>query len=315
MLGMEVFKWKRPGYKAIMIAALVLFVIILSIAAYVWIGHQQRQSAEPSGGAIWHETRLASDYKSVNDWKRDQEIEQSVIVSNESAAAQGGQEIYARIQLKEYMEISDLLYVETEERYMTDSSTGHFLTYDTSQQAKDAWGARDYKLLEDKITGDAGWMVPTQAKDPNGQYGTPVVIDIKPTDAASVIPGAVKGQECDYDIHSWAINNNIAQYVTWNLGDAYEFLSQWAPNGGISPHVGPFWLIDDTNDDGWVYWMSPIPPDGETADFMKSVKLIRQPKGPFYYAIHTDVWSVSYEELEDGVWEDMPLEVERLLLG
>ena len=147
---------------------------------------------------------------------------------------------------------------------------GHFYTYPTIDDAKLVWPDKpDWCFVEypegDKTTGDKGWFVMFQEKDAGGQYGKYIVTDI--TAAKSLTDDVERAPEdAEKDNHHDSATdsgeNGECPYV--------EYLSDWDGFGGtVAPHSGPFWLIDDLSDDGWAYWMQPIPPEaGKAQPFM-----------------------------------------------
>ena len=307
---------KRDARKKTMaIIAICLIVAMLVGGAYAWADYSQHKTNELKGSGRRYEVRLIEDFEEEDDWQQDQEIDKKIRVHNVGDSSKGYQEVYARIQLKEYMEIGIITYVQTAERYMT-KSDGHFLTYTDEEKAKEDWPDHVVAYQEDAVTGDKGWMIQTKEKDPDGQYGKFVVLDYTVGNYNSVIPGvkrasddaknkhnapinaegAARNGECDYTIHSFQTPNDIASYVEWILNADVKYLSDY-PDRESAP-VGAYWLIDDTNDDGYVYWMEAIPPDDhQTTNFMEKVKLIQQPEGAFYYAIHVELEGYSVDDL------------------
>ena len=97
--------------------AVLLIVALLLGGTFAWTDYKQHKSNELSGAKMKYEARLIEDFVEVPDWKvEDGEITKKISVAKLGFAAEGYGDVYVRIQLKEYMEISTLTYVETEKR-------------------------------------------------------------------------------------------------------------------------------------------------------------------------------------------------------
>jgi len=289
-----------------------------------WQDYRQHKSNELNGIKIKYEARLVEDFEEVPDWKvEDGDIKKEIRVTNLGQAAAGYGAVYVRLQLKEFMQIGDVTYVETEKRYMIDTE-GQFLFYTSENAAKTAWPDHNVAQLTDFVTGRTGWFIETQDHDPNGQMGKHVLLNVIISEAAPVIDGSTlavdknhhgyvdsdgnfitHSDECDYPIHGWGdidATKAINRYIEWALGDDVILLSDWDGTPVAA------WIIDDTNGDGWAYWGQPLATDGDTtSNLLESVRLIEQPDGNFYYVIHTDMEALSIDEFlnGDGVnWDD-----------
>ncbi|MDR1927218.1 MAG: Ig-like domain-containing protein [Oscillospiraceae bacterium] len=303
-------------------AALALIAGILT-GTYAYWENSQHKTNELNGTQIHYEARLIEDYVEIDDWKvEDGEIKKEVGVANVGIAANGYGSVYARIQLKEYMEIGKSYVVETAERYMIDTE-GFFITFATQALAEAAYPNHTVMYLTDKVTNTTGWFIQTKAHDPNGQYGKYVVTDAGFNAADPVIPGTVRASddatnkhnvvangtpptrngECDYPVHAWDGSVlETREYVEWTLNNPSVILmSAW---DGTPTNK---WIIDDTNNSGWVYWGQALQTQTQTEDFLKAVSLIKQPDGEFYYAIHVEMDAISLSELKDpnsDAWKD-----------
>jgi hypothetical protein len=179
--------------------------------------------------------------------------------------------------------------------------------------------------LKDMVTGDEGYFIKTENGDINGQFGKFVAVGLTDATAAPVIPNTVRAvvsadaevwhqlgttAECEYPVHGWVDEQSntdlIRAYVEWTLGDEVIALSEWDGDTVAK------WIYDDTADyknfnpeTPYVYWGEPLAPGETTPELLKSVKLIQQPDGAFYYAIHTDMEAVSLNELAVE-WSDAP---------
>ncbi|MDR3314109.1 MAG: Ig-like domain-containing protein [Oscillospiraceae bacterium] len=305
-------------------AALVSIVALCATAlggTYAYRDFKQHKSNELGGINTRYEARLVEDFVEIPDWKvEDGDVKKEIRVTNLGHAAAGYGDVYVRLQLKEFMEIGEVTYIETEKRYMIDTD-GQFITFPTPEAALLAYPAHIVTLLTDKVTGATGYFIQTQEHDPNGQMGKYVLTDIIIGAADPVIPGSRRAvninhhgvvttdangkktyvthsDECDYPIHPWNVTNletrqYIDAYIEWQLNTgAIIRLSDWDGKPVAK------WILDDSNADGWAYWGQPLHTDGDTtANLLNSVALINQPDGEFYYVIHVDMESVSLDEL------------------
>ena len=315
---------KLTKKKAAAILAVIALISVALGATFAWSDYNQHKSNEFNGRGYKHDVRLVEDFEEVDDWRiEDNPVKKEIRVANVGSVSDGYGPVLVRIQLKEYMEIGELEYTMTDKRYMIDTD-GEFIIFPAETAALAAYPGHNAAHLTDVVTGDTGWFIETREKDPNGQYGkyvaTDVVIDMSA--ATPIIPGSVRApddardrhhepdnDECDYPLHLWDIVGELptSQYVQWILGDNVVAMSEWDGN------QGKHWVYDDLYGTGWVYWVDFLNPGETTLNFLEQVALIRQPDGPFYYAIHTDMESLSKDEL--GLWVDMPKEIITLFSG
>ena len=300
------------------IFALVALLAAMVGATFAWIDYDQHKSNEFNGRGYHHDVRLIDDFDEVDDWRIDDgPISKEIRVANVALASDAFGPVIVRLQLKEYMEIGELSYTMTDKRYMIDTN-GRFVVFTSEDAAKLAWPGHNVAQLTDVVTKATGWFVETQAHDPNGQYGKYVVTDISVNMATAtpVIPGTTRhsgdaatahhdadNDECTYPLHLWDSGSELAyaQYIEWILGANVTALSEW---DGVS---GSKWVYDDVYGTGWVYWVEFLQPGTTTLNLLEAVELIKQPNGPFYYAIHVDMEAISKDEL--GRWTDMPGEI------
>ncbi|MDR1565546.1 MAG: hypothetical protein LBS74_11370 [Oscillospiraceae bacterium] len=188
--------------------------------------------------------------------------------------------------------------------------------------------ARTLEFAYDIITGDAGWFIPTQQGDINGQYGKRATQLLRPLAPESLIPGVVRAPANDAADHDYEPANPTGEYAY----TPYYFGNSKFP----SPIYGsPFreyvqlnyldtdiismsewdgqptakWIYDDSlmaQQNGLLYWGEPLYPGKRTVNVLDSIELIKQPEGPFYYAMHIDMEAVSKDSLEDVWWTNMP---------
>ncbi|MCL2112043.1 MAG: Ig-like domain-containing protein [Clostridiales bacterium] len=306
-------------------AIVVLIALIVSMVlggTYAFFDFNQHKSNELGGFGIKYEARLVEDFVEIPDWRvEDGVIDKKIHVVNHGKEENGFGDVYVRIQLKEYMEIGKVAYIETPKRYKIDTE-GHFVIYDTLDEVTAAvaiggeFEGHNYAYLTDFVTGNFGYFIETQDGDRDGQMGKHVVTDIKVGDPEKVIKNGPDratstnhhghpSEECDYAIHSWKDGSELEtrDYVDWHLNTgAIIKLSEWLdPAGAYKGLPIAKWIIDDLTDEGWVYWGQMLRTDGdETALFMEGVSLIQQPDGSFYYVIHTEMEAVSFDELLTG---------------
>ena len=327
-------KTTRKGRKsAAAIVAVVALIVTMLGGTYAYTDYKQHKSNELNGEYGKYEARLVEDFIEVPDWKVDDgAITKKISVANKGLSVEGFGDVYARIQLKEFMEIAPISYTETVKRYMIDT-TGAFIYYASEAQAQLAVSANGpypghtYALLTDAATKTTGYFIETMDHDPNGQMGKHMITGITYGAAEKVInPGADRAtdtnhhgtvttdaygnpvlvrdsEECLYTIHAWDGSElQTRQYIEWGLNTgAIITVSEWLAAG--TPPVAK-WIIEDRDASGWVYWGMAIPPNGgSTANFMETVSLIVQPEGSFYYVIHTELEAVSYDELDK--WGDI----------
>ena len=303
----------RTKRKVTAIIAIVALVVTSLGATYAYTDYQQHKSNELTGLAMKYEARLVEDFEEIDDWTvADGAVTKKISIANVGKASDGFGDVYVRMQLKEYMEIAPITYVTTNVRYMIDE-LGKFRVYQTQAAAQAAYPNHLYANLTDAVTGDSGWFVQTQDKDPNGQMGKHVVTSYTVGQGQKIIGGASgpnraqttshhlhPSDECKYKVHTWNGNElESREYIEWILNDPDIIMfSAW---DGLPVAK---WILDDTvqfGADGWVYWGEALAPETSTALFMEAVELIKQPDGSFYYVIHTDMEAVSLDEILNGL--------------
>jgi len=312
---METSNVKRAVISIIAVAG----ALVASLgSALAYQDYMQHKSNEFGSTGLKYEVRLVEDFEEVYDWRLGEQIKKEISVANHGQSANGYEEVFVRIQLKEYMEIAPLTKTQTDRRYMI-GANGEFIIYSTLDQVQAAvaaggpYAGHSYASLTDAVTGKSGYFIETLDHDKNGQMGKYVVTSYSVGAGQKVIlsqgaPNRASGtnhnshpsQECNYAIHMWnGTELETREYIDWALNDADIItLSNWDAAG--NPAVAK-WIVDDLSGSGWAYWGQAIQPDGDsTALFMKEVELIKKPEGSFYYVIHTDMQAVSYDDL--GEW-------------
>ena len=304
--------------KVTTIVALIALIVTSLGVSYASQDYEQQRNGL-TGLSASYGGELILNFEEVADWASgDGPVRKEISVINTGREADGDGDIYARIQLKEYMGIETLLYVNTAVRYMV-GADGEFIIYNTESAAQAAvaangpYPAHSYAFLTDAVTNKTGWFIQTRDKGPNGQMGKYVVTNVTagavrnviggltgPNKAQNTDPNVHPNDECAYAVHTWDGNElESREYIDWILNDDdIVLLSAW--DGQPTDK----WIIDDDSgqfaDEGWVYWGQALPPGESTALFMEAVDLIKQPEGSFYYVVHADLQLVSPDEIIDG---------------
>jgi hypothetical protein len=134
--------------------------------------------------------------------------------------------------------------------------------------------------------------------------------------------------ECTYTVHTWGeglsqfvradwatSTETFDKYIKWYYGPDVMTFTDWIKAGRPTD----MWVVDDRLDEnnallspeGWVYWTGHLEPKQYTTNFLEKIELLLQPSDAFYYAIHTDMQAVSFEDLYR--W-DMPEEIYEALV-
>jgi hypothetical protein len=316
-------------------AALLLAIAILASAfggTLAWRDYRQHKTNEASNKMPMYDVTLVENFREKDDWKTsDGELTKQISVKNTGLTDGTFEEVYTRIQLKEYMDFTPMLIEQTDEYYMVDAN-GAFIVFGSEADAQASYPGHEVTQLSDAITGITKWFVQTQEHDDNGQYGKQVVTKYQPGTKEFLVGDASMeaaredarkdrkhnekpNAECAYPIHTWEtvdLTNvlaqpNAADYIRWFLGTEVVLYSEWDGS------YGPFWIIDDRADagDSWIYWGEALFPGKETAKFLEAIALIQQPQGDFYYAIHTEMEALSLDELfgDNAQWGNMPEDI------
>lgn len=306
------------------VTAALLVIALLLGGTYAWSDYRQHKTNEAMSHMQKYNVRLVEDFQEKDNWKvADGDLKKEIRVTNTGLVAKDYTDVYVRIQLKEYMEMAEMVIERTAQRYMIDTS-GAFIYFATEAAAKAAYPNNIVKQLHDAVNDVTGWFVQTKEHDDNGQYGDYVTTKYALSDDVTHIMGTVRADkdakktekhdvvadgtapqrngECNYPVHLWdGSGNPTKEYINWILNDpSIKKLSEW------DGQPGKFWIIDDTagNNNPFIYWGEALAPETSTADFLKAINLEKQPNGDFYYAIHTELQAVSLDELSK--WTDAP---------
>ena len=167
------------------VAALLLLAALLALVVagtYAWKDYSQHKTNELSDKAKKHDVALIEDFQEKKDWKvGDGPLTKKIAVKNTGSTATTGttsgyEQVYVRIQLKEYMDMTPLKLVQTNDRYMINTS-GDLIVFATQAEAEAAYPGHTVTYLTDAVSRTSGYFVATQAGDPNGQYGKQVITE------------------------------------------------------------------------------------------------------------------------------------------
>jgi len=196
--------------KAAAIVAVILALLIAFGGTYAWRDYKQHKTNEFSNTDAKYEAVLVEDFKEKDKWRvSDGEIKKLISVTNTGSVSRGFEEVYVRIQLKEYMEITPIIFEETKDRYMVDTD-GYYIYFASEAAARAAYPNAPfdsvdggYGLLKDAVSGAEGYFIPTKEKDANGQYGKYIVTKYEPDTGhpIKVTPGIDRASEDAKKIH------------------------------------------------------------------------------------------------------------------
>ncbi|MDR0906106.1 MAG: hypothetical protein LBN00_08050 [Oscillospiraceae bacterium] len=177
-----------------------------------------------------------------------------------------------------------------------------------------------YEFVADFATGQVGYFVVADDSDINGVYGKHA-INANAAAAESVVAGVTRapkltdadfynpldiqtGTEFAYTPYYFGAvlpdptYYPIREYVQWNATNAPVKLTDFLASP--STYAGGVWLYDDVTGSpaqNYVYWSEPLAAGDTTAKVLDTVELIKQPEGPFYYALHVDLEAISEDAL------------------
>ena len=333
--------------------ALLAGVIAVSLivgGVFAWIDNAQHKSNVVTGGPdnIAQDVVLIEDFEEPEDWLEGDELTKKISVKNT-----GEGEIFVRVQLKEYMEVSAQHYDYAKDAqdnilYLLVDSDGKFVA--SANTGNDAADKASFKLALDNMgleyddsqivgrftayggDGVARFYLKTDGTtNLNGKNGKQLLVNFDQDAPEPFVTGAIKGSyenttnnqlhktaECNYAVHVWdgadhcdcnkGDVDKFHKYVQWNLGDDLILMSEW---DGLPVDK---WILDDVSaakDEGWAYWGKALQPDVETSKLMESIELIKQPDGPFYYALHVDMQAADIYQLKSN-FVGMPTEIENV---
>ena len=206
-------------------------------------------------------------------------------------------------------------------KVITDSATKQaaFKSSVASRQWLELSGYYDVDAAGNKVY---YYYLPTQAGDPNGQYGAFVVKDAAPVNSSrEVITGEVHNprlvdivngqkdalhqQYLDYyHPHNWVDCDNACHtYISVDVFGTKDVDWKWFSDWNGTP--GPFWIIDDrAGNKGWAYWGEPLLPyDSANPTINQTKKLIESitpkvvPEDLMLYDLYIHMEAYSLNEL------------------
>lgn len=257
--------------KAAGATALLLSAVMLVGGAFAWQYYGDHKTNVGESGGLKYKARLVEkfDPNDTKEWNvTDPPVTKELRVSNPGKEVATDNSVYGdifvRLQLKEFMEFYPLTYVYTDERYMTrpdgaesvtgesaavEKKSGAFYAFDTQADAQAfadkldlEFGNGPHIVKDVKMYGDTQerWFIQTKESDPNGVYGSFVLLDVKvdkttgrniiESDAGIPIPAKADddqksetdgGLHNDYNIgESTATPNGECLYTvhTWETG-------------------------------------------------------------------------------------------------
>jgi predicted negative regulator of RcsB-dependent stress response len=207
---MQTEKPKRGLKKNAAVAVSLILALALGLGGtYMWYDFSQHKTNEASDTLPRYQARLVEDFQEKDDWTiNDGALTKEIRVANTGDPNADFAPVYARIQLKEYLELAPIAVEKTEDRYMIETS-GDYIIFDTEE---DAWAAYPdapaVTLLTDAVTGREGWFVQTQAHDPGGQYGDYVITSYTAGDIQHIVGDVRADADAAKDAkHDMAANN------------------------------------------------------------------------------------------------------------
>ena len=326
------------------IAAGVVALSLLVTGVWAWIDNAQHKSNIIKGGPdnIHQDVVLIEDFEEPEDPIPGDEWTKKI-----SAKNTGEGDIFVRIQLKEYMEVSKQYYGYAEQPagtllYLLVDSDGKFV----ASAGPSAANRASFKLALDNMGLDytdaqivgpftaygdtvARYYLNTNGTtNLNGKNGKQLLVSFTQDAAKPFVTGAVKGTyenttdnqlhktaECNYAVHTWngadhcdCGNGDAGQfheYIKWHLGSDIILLSQWDGKAVAK------WILDDSSPEGWAYWGEALKPGVETSRLMESIELLKQPDGPYYYALHVDMQAADIYQMRSN-FTGMPAKIENV---
>ena len=285
----------RRGFKKKAVALVIVILALLGAigATYAWRDYNQHKTNLASYVMPKYDATLVEDYREIKNWKVDDgAVTKEISVKNTGIASQGFEEVYVRIQLKEYMDFSPMNKTETRDRYMIDTN-GNFIWFPTEAAARAAYPNAPFDLVQggysqltDAVSGVTGWFIPTKEGDDNGQYGKHIVTEyglgakewlVGDSSMETAYREANKTRrhdikpngECAYPVHEWEgtdLANVLAQpgavdYIKWVLGADVVLYTDWA-----NPESAWYSSVDGNGDlrtSYGPYWIIDDRPNGD----------------------------------------------------
>jgi len=342
--------------------AIVVALALLIGGTFAFTAYDHRSN--PFRNAPHYQGRLVEDFEE-KEWEKDVSIKKHISVRNvggtEDFPGTNWGDIYARVKLKEHMDITPVDYVYypasdavNKVRFMTDKQ-GRFVKFEATGtidaqlaviKTNSIWSevindnqlrgaflagltAANFIQLRGHYDNQDYWYVVTKAGDPNGQYGSFVVMD-RIVDAArrESITGSLRAtgidydkgiilqdpsqhenDECLYPTHYWDEDEpelcdlESHKYARWVLGDSRTAGDDWVMIDDWDGAATAKWILNPES--GWATWGQAIPPTEYTALLLEEVIPIRMPDGEMLYVIHADMQCTDrFDMLRSDFWKD-----------
>ena len=321
-------------------AAVVALAMIIG-GVFAWADNSQHKSNVATGGNL-HERPdvvLIEDFEEPDDWREGEELKKEIWVKNT-----GDTQLYVRLQLKEYMDISKISYsyseayllVDTDGRFLQSAGAGAAdlasfkLALDNMGLIYDGSQIVTLRAYGDSI--DRFYLATSATTNVNGKYGKRLLLDYDQAAPRSLVEGVARGSyeetkdhknhptsECLYTPHLW--NDPPAEPGNCGQGDdgndparGFHDYAEWKLGDQLIKLSGwdgqpvAAWILDDTGNEGWAYWGETLRPGESTGKLLEGIALILQPDGPFYYAIHVDMDAADTYQLTSN-FDSMPAKV------
>ena len=218
------------------IVAVMAGILVLAITiggTYAWHNYRQHKTNDADADATFYKARLVEKYDptSTTNWKiTDPAITKEIRIKNPGAETPDDDriygDVYARIQLKEFMEFYPVIQEYTEHKYMIKANTGEpddgaFYAFDSKADA-DAFElsvrttyntpvhvveqVRMYNTPASVMQADLKWFIRSAQGDPNGVYGDLIVtqqtVDRSAAGANSLVTGVPNARTSQTTSHN-----------------------------------------------------------------------------------------------------------------
>ncbi len=297
----SVIKTETPNKKSRKViptvTAVTVAAAILLTGTFAWTSISQEARNEMAG-LLNPGGRLHDDFDGTN---------KDVYVENFMSAEEGGEPIYARVRLDEYMEMgpgagirnSDEGYADKQVTKLVDGSD----IDDVTTWKTHIPGATDdpfHEYFDWEFGGNTVFM-PTfnknkdsLAADINGTYqGTNPNDKVYYDDYVAYTDGQKKTAGAVYDADNNDTDEGSAAVEGTNITTVNEehtarptltgtvmTMADWKAAGSVP---GPYWVYDT---DGWAYWAQAIQPGEATGLLLTGVNKLKIPTGKWYYSIN-----------------------------
>lgn len=286
-------QFSKKKIQALVVAGLIS-VALLVTGTFAWRSISQ-QATNKFKGEVNPGARLHDDFNGSN---KDIYVENFTDPNN-------GANVYARIQLKEYMEIGSDAGKASDGTTRTNRNVTVIGKKDADVNDINTWHTHkiDIDTAEAvEFHGYWAWIMGNEDTKVDNYYMPTFNKDNESLDAD--INGTLEGIDGNSntgtpydDYQEWTSTSTMSQKETLNGGvqstDTVEHtakkvdyhakvisMKQWKEEG---KKTGAFWVYDS---DGWAYWAQAIAPGETTGLLLNEVKNTTTPEESYYYAIH-----------------------------